>query len=318
MSDRETRFHSPPIFGLAALRRLTADPRHYQIAVLGSLLVYGVTFLGFDVQAITAATLLASTLGVQWICGRIVGLPRFDGRSPLISGFSLCLLLRTESLLLAFAAAAITVGSKFLIRVRGKHVFNPTNFGLVVALLLFDGVWVSPGQWGTGAWLAFLLAGIGMLVTYRAERFDVTWAFLAAWALCLFGRAWYLGDPWSIPLRQIQSGAFLVFAFFMISDPKTTPDSRLGRVVYAACVAGLAAYIQFVLYQPNALILALVACAVWVPLLDRLWPALPYVWPSASSRSAREAEKESENVRIRPVGSLLDIRMFNPASRRSA
>lgn len=264
---------------------LLADPRHYQIAVLSALAAYGFTVLDFDIRPVIAATLVVSTLAVQWVCGRLVGLPGYDFRSPLISSLSLCLLLRTDSVLLAVAAAGITIASKFLIRWRGKHVFNPTNFGLVVSMLLFDGVWISPGQWGTGAWLAFLLAGLGMLVTYRAERFDVTWAFLVAWALCLFGRAWYLGDPWAIPLRQMQSGALLVFAFFMISDPKTTPDSRLGRVLYAFWVALSAAYIQFFLYRSDGLIWALVASSALVPVLDRILPAVPYAWPSAGTRS---------------------------------
>ncbi len=266
------------------LRRF--DPRLYQIAVLASLLVYGVLGLDFDLRLRSAVAVLTTTLATQWVCTRLWRLPHFDPRSPLISALSLCLLLRTDSLGLAAAAAAVTISSKFLIRARGKHVFNPTNFGLVVMMLASDRVWVSPGQWGSAAFFGFLLACLGGLVVHRAARGDVTWAFLAAYTGLLFGRAAWLGDPLVIPAHQIQSGAFLIFAFFMISDPKTTPDTRPGRILYAFLVASVAGVIQFGLYQPNALIWALVACAPLVPAIDRLLPGRRYRWALSRRRDA--------------------------------
>ena len=217
---------------------------------------------------------------------RHIGRPRLE--------MSLILLLRTRSIVVALAAALLTIGSKFGLRVGegrdGKHVFNPTNFGLVAMMLLADGVWVSPGQWGSAAFFGFLLACLGVLVVHRAERSDVTWAFLAASSALLFGRAAWLGDPWVIPLHQLQSGAFLIFAFFMISDPKTTPDTRPGRILYAAVVAAVAVAIQFGLYQPNALIWALAFSAPAVPVIDRLLPGQRYRWvPGASSAGGRLA-----------------------------
>ena len=85
-------------------------------------------------------------------------------KSALISALSLCLLLRTDWLALAALAAVVAVGSKFLIRVRDKHVFNPTNLAIVALMLATDGAWVSPGQWGSHAALGFFLACAGLLV----------------------------------------------------------------------------------------------------------------------------------------------------------
>ena len=96
-------------------------------------------------------------------------------KSALISALILCLLLRTDWLAIAALAAAIAVGSKFLIRVRGKHVFNPDQRRLVALMLTTDGAWVSPGQWGIAAAFAFTMACAGMLVVNRAARSDVTW-----------------------------------------------------------------------------------------------------------------------------------------------
>ena len=264
-------------------QRRRPDPRLYQIAVLSALLLYGLLELDFEIRPRNVAAILVSAQLAQWTLTRLFRLPRFDPRSALISSLSLCLLLRTHSLALAALAAALTIASKFLIRAPsrrtgGKHVFNPANFGLVAMMLLADGAWVSPGQWGSAAFAGFLVACLGGLVVHRAERSDVTWAFVAAYAALLFGRAAWLGDPLAIPLHQLENGAFLIFAFFMISDPKTTPDSRPGRILYAAVVASVAVAIQFGLYQPNALIWALAACAPLVPLVDRLLPGARYRW----------------------------------------
>src|SRR5688572_1633607 len=123
------------------------DPRLYQIATLSSLLVYGMGWLEFDITPARAALLLGTVLVTQAAGDRFEGRPS-NWKSALISGLSLCLLLRTNDALLAILAAVITIGSKFVIRSRGKHIFNPTNGGLVAMLLLSDRVWVSPGQWG--------------------------------------------------------------------------------------------------------------------------------------------------------------------------
>ena len=76
----------------------------------------------------------------------------------------------------------------------------------------------------------------------------------------------------------MQSGALLLFAFFMISDPRTTPDSRAGRMVFAALVAFGGWYVQFRLYHTNGLLWSLAACALLVPLLDWLLPGERHRW----------------------------------------
>jgi enediyne biosynthesis protein E5 len=257
------------------------DPRIYQILVLACLLVYGVTRLDFEIGAARALLLLGTALLTQLACTRLWRLPFFDPKSALISGLSLCLLLRTGSTLLAIVAAAVTIGSKFLLRIHGKHVFNPTNFGIVALMLATGQVWVSPGQWGSAAFLGFLVACLGGLVVNRAARSDVTYAFLGFYLAILFGRALWLGQPMAVPLHQLASGAFLIFTFFMISDPKTTPDTRAGRILFALLVALGAGVVHFVLFRPNGLILSLAFLSPLVPLLDRLLPGARYAWKGA-------------------------------------
>jgi Na+-transporting NADH:ubiquinone oxidoreductase subunit NqrB len=266
-----------------------ADPRLYQIGTLASLLVYGIAWLDFDITLARVVLLLTTVLATQWVCDRLAGarVPfRSTARSALISGLSLCLLLRTNRADLAVLTAIVTIASKFLIRIKGKHVFNPTNGGIVAVLLLTDQVWVSPGQWGAAASLAFLLACAGSLVVNRAARSDVTYAFIACYCALVFGRSLYLGEPPTIPLHRLESGALLLFTFFMISDPKTTPDSRVGRVLFAAAVAFGAWYVQFRLFRTNGLLWSLAACSMLVPLIDRIAPGSRYAWVAPRSKSS--------------------------------
>ncbi len=192
------------------------DPRWYQIAALVLLLFYGLIRVRIDVRPWQAIQLLAAALLAQYLCGRLWKLKACEPKSALISGLSLCLLLRTNSTLLAVATALAAIASKFVLRWNGKHVFNPTNFGLVLMLLCSrDAVWVSPGQRGDLAFFAFLVICLGGLVVNRASRADVTLALLCSWIGLLFGRSLWLGEPATIPVHRLQNGALLVFAFFM-------------------------------------------------------------------------------------------------------
>ena len=269
-----------------------ADPRLYQIAVLASLLAYGMVGLDFAISVPRAALLLLTVVATQAIGDRMARRPA-NLRSALISGLSLCLMLRTNRTDLAVLAAVITIAAKFLIRYRGKHIFNPTNGGIVAMLLLTDQVWVSPGQWGSVAFFGLLMACLGGLVVNRASRSDVTYAFIACYGALMFGRSWSLGEPFAIPLHRLESGALLLFTFFMISDPKTTPESRTGRVLFAALVAYGAWYVQFRLFRTNGPLWSLATCSLMVPLIDRVLPGAKYSWTS------HKEPQHGETTRVR-------------------
>ncbi len=288
-----------------SLASLTRDPRHYQIAVLALLLIYGVGWLNFDVSVEQITILLGTVVLTQFIGARFPGQAAFDPRSPLISGLSLCLLLRTNNPLLLVTAAVVAVASKFVIRWHGKHIFNPTNFAIVVTIALTGQAWVSPAQWGSKLYFAFLMACLGGIVIHSAMRSDVSYAFIAAYAAILFGRAWWLGDPLAIPMKQFQSGALLLFTFFMISDPKTTPDSRAGRVIFALLVASGAAFVQFGLYRTNGLLWSLATVSILTPLIDRLLPGTKYQWRSLIPTVSKNGEIREENQLVRSPAARL-------------
>ena len=258
------------------------DPRLYQIASLGTLLAYGLLWLHFDVSMLQIVFTFSTALLTQYAGTRFYKLPAFDPLSALVSAVGLCIFLRTNHPAVAMLAAGIAIASKFTIRLQKKHIFNPTNLALLVVMASGLG-WISPGQWGQAAWLAFLIACLGSLVVTRAVRADVTVSFLGWYVGLLVLRALWLGDPLTIPLHQIESGTLLIFSFFMITDPKTTPDSRRGRLLFTLLVALAAVSVQFVLFRPHGPLWGLLVCSPLVPLIDRYFHGSRYDWSRPSN-----------------------------------
>ena len=262
------------------------DPRLAQIAVLASLSLLGACALDLEIRPAVAVSAVVAALSTEAITARLRHRV-FDPRSPLISGLSLTLLLRVSDAWLGAVAGIIAIASKSLLRVGDKHWFNPTNFALVVLLLVTDRAWVSSGQWGSTPIIAAAMVGGGTWVL-RNARGDVTIAFLATHTALLIGRALWLGDPLAIPLHQLQSGSLLIFALFMISDPRTVPDRRAGRIGFAIAVALLGYWLRFGLHEPNALLYALAATSPLSPLIDRWLPGTRFAW----SRRTRSPETQ--------------------------
>ena len=311
------------------------DPRNYQVVALSALLALGITRFGFDIPPAHLTVTLTSALAAQWWAQRL-GSPTtaaarvapagaspqaarphtgaFEWRSALISGLSICLLLRARNPLWLALAALLAVSSKFVLRVPcagragTKHVLNPTNGAIVMLLACGAPVWVSPAQWGHHLPLALGVAGLGSLVVHRSSRSDVTLAFLAAWMAVLFGRAWLVGQAWVAPLHQLENGSLALFAFHMISDPRTTPDSRAGRVVFACLVAVGAGLVQFVLYRTNGLLWSLAACSWVVPWLDRRLPGRAFEWSAPGTGASSSEVRHAQSGALLPAGAAGGVR----------
>jgi Na+-transporting NADH:ubiquinone oxidoreductase subunit NqrB len=262
---------------IESIRTFRADPRHGQITALSCLILLGMSLFAFEMPWWRPFTALVTALMTQGLFSAVLGL-RFDWRSPTITALSLTLLLRTDGPELVALAAALAISSKAILRIDGRHFINPAAFAIVITVLAFDGAWVSPGQWGVEGWAVVFAAGAGLAVTYGAHRLEVPLLFLAAWAVLSFGRALWLGDPLSIPLHQMGSGALVVFAFFMISDPMTAPWHGTARAAWiaVAAIAGFALQTTWVVTAGP--LFGLVAVCWLVPILNRLFPSARHHW----------------------------------------
>ena len=260
------------------MARWWQDGRYYQIAALGTLLALNLAWVDFGAGPWGALLAISGALSAQALCTYLWRLPVFDPRSALITGLSLSLLLRTDAIALYAAAGALAILSKFVLRLDGKHLWNPATFAIVALRYGTGEVWVSPGQWGAALWFVALLAILAAVVLQRSRRVDTAFFFLAAHAALLAWRAIWLGDPWTIPLHQLESGSLLLFAFFMVTDPRTTPDHWLGRLAFASAVALLGHWLAFYQQLRDALYVALFILAPLVPLIDGALNAPRFAW----------------------------------------
>lgn len=274
------------------------DARLFQILFLGSLLAAGVALRDFSVKPAQVVFAFAAGLLTQAAFVRALRLPRVGLLSAVITCFSLSLLVRADNLWVHPLAAVVAMASKFVVRVRGKHIFNPGNLGAILALTLLPGGWVSPGQWGHEAASAGWFFVLGSVVVQRARRADISWTFLALYLGAVALRVLWLGQKWAVWTHQLENGALLLFAFFMISDPMTIPNHRRGRVLYAALVAAIALVWQYAFFWKNGLLWALFLASPTVPLWDRLWPAARFHW---TPQGVRHEDERSRTKHREPV-----------------
>jgi Na+-transporting NADH:ubiquinone oxidoreductase subunit NqrB len=282
---------------------LFKDPRHFQILFQSSFLIYGIVFLhwssplwiyaayfitGIVMHTSCEAGFTSKQLPVfsnKWWAKWWMGMP-----SALISSYGLCLFLKTNTPEVAISASAIAILSKYVIRINGKHLFNPSALGIVLAVLWSGKAWINPGQWGSGA---FLLAGIltvGVIVVTKVQKLDVSLAFLGTYAILLFSRqALYLNWPIDFFTQTISTGAVLVFSFFMISDPKTTPNHPVARIIWAMMVASIAFYMTSFRYIVGAPVFALVLSQMLVPLFDQLFLGTNFQWKYFTASTLKPA-----------------------------
>lgn len=217
---------------------LRQDPRHFQILFLSSFLLFGIFGLNWDVDLINVGFTFAACLGVQAACIYFTTKDWSGLKSALISALGLCLLLKTGLLSTIFIAAALTILSKFVIRIKGKHIFNPTLIGILLTLIFTGDAWVSPGQWGNGGLVLFLIGSCAFFILMRVGRIDTSLMFLVTYGLLEYlVTVEYMGWPQDFWLLRMSNGTLLLFTFFMITDPRTTPNSRFARMLFAILVA---------------------------------------------------------------------------------
>ena len=276
-----------PLFGL---KWQYLDARWFQILFLASFLALGALARDFALTPLqvllTFASALLTQAGWQWGLD-LPGKKKWGGYlSAIISSFGICILVRSENAWVHPLLACVAMSSKYLIRggpaACKSHLLNPANLAAFAAFAWMPGAWLSPGQWGSGNLAALWFLALGGLVTQRISRWDVSLSFLATWAALLALRLVALDYAWNpgaaMWLQQASNGAVLLFAFFMISDPMTTPQHKGARIAYAVAVALLAFGWQYLLFKPHGLIVMLFLASWTVPLWNRVWPQRRFDW----------------------------------------
>ena len=258
---------------------INRDARHFQIIYLSVFLIYGITTLDWEVSSWQLIIVLGSCLLSQFIWTKIVGGSLTSLKSALITGLGLCLLLNSTSLLTLGLAGALAISSKFLIRIRGKHLFNPANFGIIIAILVLGDAWISPGQWGSNALFLFVLSVLGGFILHKIGRLETTIVFLVGLFLMEYGRTvLYQGWGMDVLFHKFSSGTLLLFSFFMITDPMTIPNAKRSRIIWALILAVATFVLSNWMQIYTAPIWVLFAMTPVTVLFDKIFPDLKFEW----------------------------------------
>ena len=266
---------------------LLNDIRDYQILFLSLFLVLGIGTRDWTLRPELIGVAIATCLLTQWILSSAIAPEqKLNIRSALITSLGLSLLLRADHWTTMALAAVSAIASKFLFQVGHKHFFNPANFGIITALLLTSDAWVSPGQWGEDWWYGLLFVGTGGMIVQRIGRWDTTAAFLGSYSLLEAIRNLWLGWTWDVYLHRLMSGSLLLFALFMVTDPRSIPNARIARIVWAVCIAIFTFILRNYFFISSAVFWALFILAPLTILLDVFWSAPEYSWFSKDENTS--------------------------------
>ena len=262
------------------------DPRCFQVVFQAIFLSYGILILNWDASWLHYFISAGGCLFFQYAADsfkakRFLRVNEFDrwGFSVLISAMSLCLLLKTNHWTVSLLAAFLTVASKYIFKWKQKHIFNPSAFGIVATLFLTNDAWLNPGQWGSNAVIFFGVITLGTIVVTKVQKLDVSLAFLLTYVGLLYWRqVIVLGWPMDHFIHSVSTGSLLLFTFFMISDPRTSPNHPIARILWAVLIASVAFYLSAFKWKYNTIIWVLVAAAPLVPLLDQIFKGQLFEW----------------------------------------
>lgn len=163
-----------------------------------------------------------------------------DMTSAYVSGISAGILVRSPLFWPFALCAAISIASKYVFRYKGRHIWNPTNFGIVILLLIAsDSAAVLSIQWGSNMWAMVVIWVVGLATLWKIKRFHITFVYMASFLIFGYIRSLYTGHSWVAEIAPMTGPMYQLFVLFMMTDPRTTLSTRNGRMLVAFLIAAL-------------------------------------------------------------------------------
>ncbi|CCE23293.1 RnfABCDGE type electron transport complex subunit D [Methylotuvimicrobium alcaliphilum] len=238
----------------------------YFAALITLWTILGHTVLGFEQSGLQPIVAVASACFTHWLLEWVDS--RSTRRAPrygnslsdrfifllpaLIPGLAVGMLIYPNELLWPMIfASALSIASKIVFRAPvgqgSQHIFNPSNFGITVTLLLFPWIGLAPPyqftENVTGLWHwiipGFILISGIIVHAYFTGRLPLCIAWIGGFLLQAFLRSWYFDIPWIVPLIPMTSAAFILFTLYMIPDPATTPLNPFRQILFGLAVAAV-------------------------------------------------------------------------------
>lgn len=189
-------------------------------------------------------TAIAASMITELVLHRAVTGRWRNLNSAYISGISVGILIRSPMLWPYALTSMLSITSKYVLRYKGGHLWNPSNFGIVAMLLLaYDSVAILSIQWGNNMWPMLVIWIVGFVSIWRLKRFHICGTYVVSFLAFALLRSWITGDPYLSEVAPISGPMYQLFVLFMITDPVTTVKSKKGQYI----VAFLIAFVEMIL-----------------------------------------------------------------------
>jgi Na+-translocating ferredoxin:NAD+ oxidoreductase RnfD subunit len=241
----------PPVAPRKSLAIL--DSRYLPPIFITCILLAG--NLSFGMLESYQKTLLAivTSIVTEMVLGRLLLRKWPHPASAYITGISVGILVRSPAFWPYALCSAISITSKYVLRVKGRHIWNPSNFGISVMLFLVpEAVATLSIQWGNYLLPMLVIWVLGCVIVWRVQRLHITATYVLSFVAFAFLRSWMTGSPWQSEVAPITGPMYQLFIFFMITDPKTTVRSKTGQciTVFLVAVAEMVMRLHQIVYAP--------------------------------------------------------------------
>ena len=226
------------------------DNRYLAPILVTLVLVIGQISFGFLESWSRTFLAIATAILTEVVLGRLLSGKWPHLASSYISGISIGMLIRSPEFWPYALCAAISITSKYVLRVDGRHLWNPSNFGIVAMLVLASHVVAGLSvQWGNNLLPMAVVWLFGSVIIHRLGRFHITLTYVLSFLAFSLLRAAVTGHPWPAEVAPITGPMYQLYIFFMITDPKTTVRGKRAQCLVAFLVAAVEAglrLLQFV------------------------------------------------------------------------
>jgi enediyne biosynthesis protein E5 len=221
-----------------ARSRIRFDNRYIAPLFISFILLVGHLFYGVLESYERTALAIVAALVTELVLGRILFGKWLNLASAYISGISVGILIRSPAFWPYALCSVLSIMSKYVLRVKGRHLWNPSNFGICVLLFLApETVAALTIQWGNFIWPMLVIWILGSIIIWRAKRFHISATYVLSFFAFAFLRSWITGDPWRSEISPITGPMYQLFVFFMVTDPKTTVKSKKWQCIVVVLVA---------------------------------------------------------------------------------
>jgi Na+-translocating ferredoxin:NAD+ oxidoreductase RnfD subunit len=233
---------APPAAGAKAPPKLFGvDSRFVAPVFITLILLVGQLTYGILESYAMTALAIVTAVALELVLGRLL-----VGRWPhlasaYISGISVGILTRSPYAWPFVLCSAISITSKYVLRVRDRHIWNPSNFGIAVMLLTAPWAYSTLSvQWGNNVWPMLVIWALGAVITYHVGRIHITLTYVVSFFAFAFLRSLLTGHSFLAEAAPITGPMYQLFIFFMITDPKTTVRSSRRAQAFVGFLVALA------------------------------------------------------------------------------